>query len=381
MNKKIINNAMSAYFWLWALLLLPSKKENINDPFVKSHSKTALFIHVLMLLNYLIFITYSFLGSIVFYGFWLNHIFASILFLALFWWLLYGISKANRGENFSIFDMATMSKSEKIIELKNSNLNEQWILTIILSLIPFLWFVIKWKFKNYKSPILESNLKLNLIVSIIISLFFIAWNGNLWLLLILLYTIFTVFYSILVITKQSLITLKLEKIKTMEEIYIYIRSLFKYLTNYFKWKSFSGIQEWIETEKNIITEENKTDKEYLLTLKDNRLPKYIAYIPYLNIIWFIDINTKNKFHIINGIIITLISSIIFVLWYHNYQILILFLMFFWFWYTKIIEYKFPFLFDMYKWFVFVFWKVFRIWKNVREKQIEIQEVTFTSTNL
>jgi hypothetical protein len=61
MNKKIINNAISAYFGLSALLLLPSKKENLNHPFVKKHAKTALFIHFMMLINYIIFISYKFL--------------------------------------------------------------------------------------------------------------------------------------------------------------------------------------------------------------------------------------------------------------------------------------------------------------------------------
>lgn len=376
MNKIITNNAMSAYLWLAALLLLPSKKENINHPFVKKHSRSALFIHVLMLLNYLFFITYSFWGSIVIYWFWLNHIFASIIFLGLFWWLLFWLSKANSWDDFSISDMAAMSKTDKIIEVKNSNLNEQWILTIILSLVPFLGFIIRWKFKNYKSPILENNLKLNLTVSFIISLFFVFSKENLWLLLILIYTIFIVFYSILIINRQNLITLNLDKIKTIEEIYIYIKSILKYLSNYFSSKKFASINEIIENEKTILLEIDKTDKEKLIQLKDNKLPKYLAYIPYLNIICLTQINSKNKFHIINWLLLTILSIILLVLWYNNYQILILFPVFFWIWYTKTLEYKLPFLFDIYKLFNFIFSKIFHIWKSVREKQKEVQEVSF-----
>lgn len=382
MNKKIINNAISAYFWLWILLLFThSQKENINHPFVKNHAKTAFFIHMLMFINYLIFITYWFLNSIHIYIFSLNHIFASLIFLWLFWLLLYGISKAGAGNEFSIWEVRSMSKTDTIIEFKNSNLNEQWIITIILSLIPILWFIIKWKFKNYKSPILETNLKLNLFVTLLISLFFIFQNNNLWWLFILLYTIFIVFYSILIITKKNIITLKWEKIKTIEEIYLSTKSIVKYLHNYLTWKKFTGLSEIIDHENHLFIEKNKTNKEYLLSLKENKLPQYIAYIPYLNIISLIDIHSKNKFHIINGLFITFLSLLIFILWYNNYQILILFPVFFWFWYTKIIEYRFPFLFDIYEWFSFIFWKIFRFWKVIKTKQNEFQEVTFTNPDV
>lgn len=380
MNKKIIANAVSAYFWLWALLLIPSKKENINHPFVKKHARTAVFIHLLMLTNYLIFITYSFLGGIIinsfWFSFWLNHIFASIIFLWLFGWLLYWVSKANSWNDFSIKDMASMSKTDKIIEVKNSNLNEQWILTIILSLIPFVWFIIRWKFLHYKSPIIENNVKLNLIITFVISLMFVFENKNIALLFILAYTIFIVFYSVLVITRQNLIIINLEKIKTIQEIYIFSRSLIKYLKNYFSSKQFLSLNELIESEKKFLAEIDKNDKDVLTKLNENKLPKYIAYIPYLNLISLIDINSKNRFHIINWLILTVLSIWLFFTWYNNYQLLILMPIFFWIWYTKIIEYKLPFLFNIYKMFAFIFSKIFSGWKKLKEKQKEVQEIVF-----
>jgi len=376
MNKKIIANAISAYFWLRALLLIPSKKENINHPFVKKHACTALFIHFLMLLNYLIFITYSFLRTIPVYSLWLNHVIASVIFLWLFGWLLYWVSKAYSWDDFSIKDMASISKTDKIIEIKNSNLNEQWILTIILSLIPFLWFIIRWKFRSYKSPILENNVKFNLIISLIITLMFVLKNENIALLFVLLYTIFVVFYSILVIRRKNLIVLNLEKIKTFEEIYIFSRSLVKYLINYFLSKKFISLSELIEFEKNFLIEKNKKDKDNLEKLNENKLPKYISYIPYLNIISLIDINSKNRFHVINWLLLTILSIILVLIWYDNYQLFILFPIFFWIGYIKTIEYKLPFLFDIYEFFAFIFHKTFNIWRIVKEKQKEVQEVSF-----
>lgn len=382
MNKKITNNAMSAYFGLAALLLLPSKKENINHPFVKKHAKTALFIHVLMFLNYLIFISYSLLGNFTpISGYGLNHILAALIFLGLFGWLLYGVSKANNGDDFSIWDMAAMSKTDKLVELKNSNLNEQWILTIILSLVPFVGFTLKGKFKNYKSPILENNLKLNLIITFIISLFFVFSYENIGLLFVLFYTIFIVFYSILLISKGNLIQLNLEKIPTAEEVYVNSICFIQYLKWYFSSKWFIPFATLKENQKNIFSEQDKNNKEYLETLKEPKLSKYIAYIPYVNIISLIDFHSKNKFHIANGLLITLVSWILWFFGYHQYQTLLLFLVCFGFWYTKMIEYRFPILFDVYDIVRHIGWKIFSSGKKIREKQQEVQEISFSNTDV
>ena len=382
MNKKITANAMSAYFGLAALLLLPSKKENINHPFVKKHARSALFIHGLMFMNYLIFISYSFLGNFSpINGYGLNDILAALIFLWLFWWLLYWVSKANNGDDFSIWDMASMSKTDKLVEFKNSNLNEQWILTIILSLVPFIGFTLKGKFKNYKSPILENNLKLNLIITFIISLLFVFWYENIGLLFVLFYTIFIVFYSILLISKSSLIQLNLEKIPTTEEIYVNTICFLKYLWGYFSGKWFTTFSTWKENQKNTFSDLDKSNKEYLETLKEPKLSKYIAYIPYINIISLIDFHSQNKFHIAYGIMITIISWALWFFGYHNYQILLLILVCFWLGYTKMIAYRFPVFYDLYSLFNMIGKKIFRAWKNVREKHNEVNEISFTNIDV
>jgi len=376
MNKKIIGNAISAYFWLWALLLLPSKKENINNPFVKKHAKTALFIHFLMFLNYLVFIIFSFLSWVFLFWFSLNHIIASIIFIWLFGWLLYGVNKASSWNDFSISDISNMTKADKIIEIKSSNLNEQWVLTIILSLVPFIWFYIKAKFSNHKSKIIENNTKLNLIITLIISWLFVFWYENVWLLFWLFYLIFIWFYSILLITKQSLISINLDKIPTFNEIYIYFLTIISYLKNYFFSKKFLWFKEVLENTKNFIKQKNEEQKNYLLSLKDSKFNINISYIPYLNLICLFWLNSKNKFHIINWIILTILSILFVVLKLNNLQIFLVFLIFFGIWYAKIIEYKFPFLFDIYEIFAFIFWKIFFTWKKAIKMQKEVQEVSF-----
>lgn len=376
MNKKIINNAISAYFWLWALLLLPSKKENINHPFVKKHARTALFIHVLMFLNYLIFISFAFLSSISLLWFNLNHIFASIIFIWLFGWILYWVSKANSWSDFSVVDMTNMAQTDKIIEIKSSNLNEQWVLTIILSLIPFIWFSIKAKFVNYKSPIIENNAKLNIIITFLISSFFAFWDESLWLLFWLFYLIFIWFYSILLITKQKIISINLEKIPTLQEIYIFVLSFFEYLKNYFSWKKFISLKELNNLKKEELAKKANEEKKALESLEKPIITNALAYIPYINLISLIDINSKNRFHIINWLILTILSLTFTLLDVNNLQIFLVFLIFFGIWYLKKSEYKFPFLFDIYAMFAFIFSKIFSSSKKVVQMQKVENEVSF-----
>lgn len=376
MNKKIINNAISAYFWLGALLLLPSKKENINHPFVKKHAKTALFIHILMFLNYLIFISYSFLWWISFLGFYLNHVSASVFSLWLFGWLLYGAYKASIGDDFSIKEMSDMTKTSTIVQIKNSNLNEQWIMTIILSLIPFIGFILKGRFYNYKSPIIENNIKINVLITFIISLVFVGWYENIWFLFLLMYLIFIGFYALLLIGKQNIISFDFGKIPTIEECAFSLIAFIKYIKNYFWNNPFVAIKDIIKNEKIIQNTIFEKDKELLASLKEEKFNKIMAYIPYLNILTLIDIHTKNRNHIINGLFITLFSIIFFLLGRAEYHIFLLFIIFFGIGYTKKREYRFPLLFTLSYWVVWIFEKIFSGSKKAIKLQKESNEISF-----
>ncbi len=375
MNKKIVNNAICAYFWLWVLLLLPSKNSNINNVFVKTHAKTASFIHLLFLITYIIFITYWFLGNFMILGYTLNNIFAPIIFLWLFWWLIFWTYKASLWKNFEVKDMAEMTKTSNIFELKQSNLNEQWILTTILSLIPFIWFTIKWKFYNYKSPLLENNLKLNLLLTSFVFIVFLLWFKNLWILFLLWLIIFLVFYSILLIINKNIISINLDKIPTFEEFIVKSISFFKYLKSYFTNKNFTPIATF---EKEIIQKntELKNKKTYeVLTLNEPKLKPYMYYIPYLNLISVIDYNSKYKYHIKNGLSITFLSIIMIPFW-NDIQFFNWFLIFFGLWYLKDLSYSFPILWGIYNFFEKIIFKIFFIWEKVQKTSKKVEEVSF-----
>lgn len=381
MNKKVINNAMSAYFWVGALLLLPSKKENINHPFVKKHARSAVFIHSLMLINYIIFISYSLLGQFSLYGYGVNHIIAALVFLGLSGWLLYGVSKASTGDDFSIQDMAAMSKADRIIEFKNSNLNEQWMLTIILSLVPFVGFTLRGKFRNYKSPILENNFKLNFIVSFFISLFFVYSYENLGLIFILIYTIFVVFYSVLLVSKNNLISLNLEKVPTVEDLYTNTIAMCRYLKNYFSGKEFQSLTTLISEQKSNFIQTENENKILLETYTHGKLPKYLYYIPFVNILGLVDIRSHYQFHVVYGILLSALSWAIWYFGYNNYQVLLFFPLAYGIGYTKILAYRSPLLYEIYVTLRYIARKVFSSAKDVKEKRETTQELSFTNTNV
>ncbi len=379
MDKKIINNAISAYFWLWFLLLLPSKKENINNIFVKKHSKTAVFIHFLMLLNYIIFINYKLFWGFQLFWFYLNHVIASIIFLWLFWAILYWVYKAYLWDDLLISDLAQKTKTKNLVELKNSNLNQEWIFTIILSLIPIVWFILRWRFYNYKSIILENNIKFNFIFTLIISLTFLFSFENIWFLFWLIYLIFVWFYSIMIITKKEVINFKLEKIKTFEELYILFLATIKYIKNYFtnNFKNFSIV---LDEVLNKFNENKLKDKEMLSSLENWKIKKFLYFIPIINLISFIDINSKNKFWVENWFIITLLFVLILVLKLNIYLLFLLFLISFSIWYFEKKEYKIYFLYDIYNLFKKIFLKIFWFWKKWVSLKNKKNEITFEVEN-
>jgi hypothetical protein len=61
LNIKIKNNAMSAYFliFLCASFLFVKHNPNVNHPFVKSHTKTALSLHSLILFIIALFLWFD----------------------------------------------------------------------------------------------------------------------------------------------------------------------------------------------------------------------------------------------------------------------------------------------------------------------------------
>ena len=172
-DRKIIWNAITAYLLLFISILFLFNKKNkyLNNIFVASHTKVAFFIHMWFLLTIVIFIMYWLWKNIVIYWYWLNYIISSVLLILLFIISLVWIYKAYSWKTFKLWDIKFINKTQSLVDVTWDNkIDEKDKLTIILSYIPFLWYIVSWK--NHTNNTIKSISKLNLIISLIITLFY-----------------------------------------------------------------------------------------------------------------------------------------------------------------------------------------------------------------
>ena len=69
--------------------------------------------------------------------------------------LLYGIYRANKGEVLTANELMTLSRSEKLMSIEERKFNEQEKVSIILSYIPLLGYIVYAQ--DYKNPIVKIN--------------------------------------------------------------------------------------------------------------------------------------------------------------------------------------------------------------------------------
>lgn len=385
-SEKVKGNAVSAYLMVFIswLFLLNKTNTNINNSFVKTHTKTAMLIHLWFLITYLIFISNSLFAWYSFLWFWINNIITDIIFLWLLILLIIWIYKAKNGETFNISKNLNISKTKNILDIDwNGKVTEKEKITILLSYVPFIGYINFAKYSENKT--IQEWVRLNIIVSLIIILLFIFWHSNLATLFSLVYIVLITFIWINLFARDELISIKLPSILSPSNTYIWFIIVKDYLKNYFNSENFKWFN--ITYKKNIERFENneKQNEENLKSKKELKLPKFLIYIPILNLIFLFFKNTKYSFHIINGIIITLlliINTILGSIWYFNtnLNILLLFPILFWMWYINYkLAYKMPIIFDIY----ILFKNIFSIFefssKKLKEKRSEENEINLKVT--
>lgn len=378
MNQKIINNALSAYFWMGALLLIPSKNQNISHPFVKSHAKMALFLHVLFFINYMIFIHYKLFSNITvpFIAYPLSDTLATLFFLILFWFLLFGCFKAKHHQNFWKTEMAHITSSEWLIEMKNTSLNEEGKITFVLSYFPFAWYTVATKLADFHNPVLISNVKINFLFTFINVILLVLWYGNLVSFLFLWYIIGAVFLSLYLFTQEKIFIINTSKIPTVSELYLHLKAIFKYLYTYFSKSHFVPYGEIFISEKEIEKNTKTLLKEELKDKKSGKIPFFLYYIPFVNLVWLVDLWSKYKYHVQNGLMLTIISSILWISNMNDLQIFLLFPIAYLLGSQADLSYRLVFLKDIFDGGIFLIKKVFFIGKKTRSLQDEVTQKTY-----
>ncbi len=375
-NSKIRANAISAYLLLFisSAFLFTKNDPYINNNFVKSHTKAALLIHLWFLTTFIIFIFYWTGINISILNYSIDQIIAISLFLILSFFLALWIIKAHSGKEFKIWNNIKLYKNKWFFKLnQNWNIEEKEKLNIVLSKIPFIWFFIYPKQKN--NEIIENNTKLNLIFTTIYLFLFIYWNPNLANLLLLVYIIFIVFTAINLFTQDKVINIKLNELPFPKQKINYLRALKIYLWNYFSSKKdFIAFSEILKKVKENEKQKEINFNESIKDLKEFKLPKFIIYIPVLNFISLFNYNIKQKNHIINGILLSILFIIIWLTkWiFSYYQLLLLLPLSFWLaqLYAWNYFYKIPFLYDFYELFTFTKSKTKEAVETLKEKQKE-----------
>jgi hypothetical protein len=293
----------------------------------------------------------------------------------LFIMLLYWIYKASQEKSFQVWELMKIWKMDKIIDINwDWKLDEKDKLTLILSYIPFIWYITQWKyFNNY---FIKSIIKFNLIISVLISVIYIFWNTNITLLFILFYLIFSVFSSINIIVRDKIVWINLPFIPNIWEILSYFKIFILYLKNYFWNKTFIWFK---EVKNNYIIKIKNTEiknQEIIKKLNNSKFPNFLIYLPFINLFWIFFLKSNKKFHIINGIMITIFFIIFAVLNSFNYipnssYILLLFPIFFWLWYINSRPaYKIPIIFDLFELLISIKSIFIKTKKDIQEKKEE-----------
>ena len=373
LDQKTIANAKSSYFLLFVSIFFLFNVENkyINNSFVKNHCKTAFILHIGLLITYIVFISYSLGQSIKILNYPLNNIIATIMFTAIFITMLYWIYKAHNSKTFKVWEIVWITKKLSIIDINwDMKIDEKDKLTIILSYIPLIWYIVSSNY--FKNETIKNISKLNLIVALIITLFYTFWNENLATFFSLFYIIFVVFSSLTLIIKNELLWINLSLIPTPEEKYEWFKWLFKYLKIYFKKEKFIELKSLIWKEKIKNNKEEDILEKQLIWEKDIKLPKFLIYIPIINFIFLFFTKSKYKIHIINWVVISVLIIItsMFELFYYRLNALFIFPIFYWIWYLQSrLAYKMPFIFWIYE----IVEKIFYWFKSGAKKTYDISK--------
>ncbi len=354
-HQKIKANAISAYFMLFISVLFLFNKTNpyLNNEFVKNHTKTAFFIHLIFLLIYIVFIHFWLFKTFIFFWYSFNNIIVSTLFILTFWLLIYWIYRANHEQTFKIWEIFKFVKSEKLIDVDNNQvLDEKDKLTVILGYIPFISYIIYPNFEENRS--LRDTIKLNFFVSLLITIVYISWYTSLSTFFILLYIIFVVYASINVVLKSEVISFNLSFLPRIKDSEILLKTWVLYLKNYINW-TFKPVQAIIEELRVKNLESRRIEEENIKNMQISKLTNKLIYIPILNLIYLFSLDTKYRNHIINWLSLTIITIILFLIYpFSNIFYLLLFPICFGLWYIKSdLTYKMPFIFHVFNSFILI----------------------------
>lgn len=360
---------MISYFLvLLSLSFLFLKDEKLSHPFVRQHVKMAFALH-LLLFWVLYIMSYPFFEWIQYFSISLNSVITSFLLLCIFITILYCMLRAHNGKSAYFSDIFhSTGIKETFLQNHSTEISEKDAATLILGHIPFIGYILYGREK--KSPHMRDIVMLNFIVTFFIILFSVFGYYSLSSVIFLFYTIYSVFSSTRLIWSGEISTPNLDMIPWAEEKYILQKSIFTYIKQSLKKSEFKSFSEIKELHTLARYEQEKANLEMLTKLPISKIPSYIFYIPFLNLIGIFLLSTREKFHIKNGLILTLIAFLLLAIFWKNSEVLLLLLfpIFYGIWYTNRKAYKMPYIYDIYQVFENIWY--FLSWFFIRTKKLK-----------
>lgn len=370
LNKKIRGNAAISYFMVFVSISFPfSSDPNVSHSFVKSHVKAAFILHILLI--FMLFVmSYGFGESIDIFQYNLNNIVTTIFSLLLFSAMLFGMHKAHKWEKVWMLEfLSWFWISHKISETSSSYItSEEEKSILVLSHIPFYAYILYPRNKNIAH--VRDIVTLNLIVTFVSISVLVMWLPSLASIIILLYTIWSAYCSIRLIISDEITTPNLSWIPSIEEKYILQKSALSYMKQALWKETFIPFHAIVETKTKQRYETEKQDLEELKKLKHSKKIEYISYFPIINLIWVFFKNTRERFHIANGLIVSLLIIVGAISFYKHTDILLfaLFPICFGIWYKNRKAYRMPYLYDIYNLFAGTWKKIKNIFHTTRTLQ-------------
>ncbi len=371
-NKKIIGNAMTAYFMIFVCIFFFLNKDNpnINNTFVKSHTKTAFLLHCLFLLAYILFVSFKIGSGVFVFGFSLNNIIASSLFIFLFAILMYGMYRAYKWQTFTISEMMTLTKTESFVQIdEDKQLTDENKFAIIVSYIPFIGYLAYGK--HLRNEQIQDIVFVNLICTSIIAAFYVLWAGNVSMFLSLLYAIFAAFCVVTLLAKDEVIHLNIEIVPTPTEKYLLQKSILSCTYKHIQWKKFTSIKDTYEAKKIKYIADEKIRAQEQADKKDISLPKALIYIPIANFITLGFWKSRYHYHIINGFVVNLLFIVLWAVFgfEHLVPLLTLFPITFGIGYLDRLGYQMPYIYGIYSFFAGIvswFSHLFTRWREIQK---------------
>ena len=382
LDQKIVNNAVSAYFFLGPVLLLcltfNKWSKYINHSFVRGHAQTST---VIILAFWLIFYALSYVSilwtiSLFWYDFY--YITRTVIALCVFACLVYGAFKAHQRQEFSVVDLWKLTHTWKYVQLQSNTVKREQDKTIlVLSFIPFVGYMLYPRYEKHAT--IRSVNKINLYSFLIIIYLYVSGHNNFATLLLLLYIIYATYTAIQLYANNKIKVLNLENIWSVEEMYIRAKALTLYLYEYTKRSpQFREYSLYLKIERAKVRKQQTLTKQKLETKKDIPFPAWLLYIPFINLIGLKFLDSKYKTHIINGMVVNLLLIWIWLLtWFNNaYWLFILFPISYGIANLKHIAYRFPVIYDIWKVQMQAWQKTKAFAQDINERRKTNKEVVF-----